>query len=170
MFRISAQHRIGGRGLVGWIAVAAVLVSACTAEPGASGSPSPPAVSVTPSSPGGSSVTEVKPTRTPAPTKTGRGDLCTQYRAMAKWSFDHQARPTPEAWAAELVRRLTVMRPLAAADKLAWLDALLRVYRLVARGAGAAAIGNEVAASNFPAAGTGLARYCKVDPALLQPR
>jgi hypothetical protein len=115
---------------------------------------------------------EPKPTPTPGPTPTptGRGDFCTHYRAMAKWSFDHQAPPTPEAWAAELVRRLTVMRPLAPADKLAWVSALLRVYRLVAEGAGAAAIGNEAATSNFPAAGRGLALYCKVDPALLQPR
>ncbi|TWD82073.1 hypothetical protein FB561_3199 [Kribbella amoyensis] len=111
-----------------------------------------------------------KPTPTPTPSKPGRGDFCTQYRAMAKWSSDHQAQPTPEAWAGELVRRLTAMRPLAPADKLVWVDALLRVYRLVATGAGAAAIGNEAAASNFPAAGTGLARFCKVDPALLQPR
>ncbi|TDC28115.1 hypothetical protein [Kribbella albertanoniae] len=79
-------------------------------------------------------------------------------------------KPSVEAWAAELVTRLTAMRPAAPADKLTWVDSLLKVYRLVASSAGAARIGNEAAASNFPAAGTGLARYCKVDPALLQPR
>lgn len=108
-----------------------------------------------------------KPKPTASPT---RSDFCTQYRAMAKWSYGHQGEPTTEAWAGELVRRLTVMRPAAPASKLAWVDVMLRVYRLVAASAGPAVIGNAVATSNFPAAGRGLALYCKVDPALLQPR
>jgi hypothetical protein len=37
MLRISAQHRIGGHGPEGWLVALAVLVSACTADPGASG-------------------------------------------------------------------------------------------------------------------------------------
>ena len=111
-----------------------------------------------------------KPSSRPSATSTGGGDFCTRYRAMAKWSHDHQGEPTTEAWAAELVARLTAMRPAAPADKRGWVDSLLRVYRLVAASAGPAAIGNEVVAANFPAAGQGLAAYCKVDPALLQVR
>ncbi len=112
------------------------------------------------------------PTPTPSPTPSQRrgGDFCVQYRAMAKWSYDHQAQPTPEAWAGGMVRRLTAMRPLAPAARLHQLDALLRVYRLVAAGAGGAAIGDEAARSDFPGAGRGLALYCKVDPRLLRPR
>jgi len=108
------------------------------------------------------------PTRTADPTKGG--DFCAQYRAMAKWSYDHQGEPTPEAWAGELVRRLTRMRPAAPADKRPWVDSLLRVYRLVAASAGGAKIGYAVTTSNFPAAGRGLARHCNVDPSLLQVR
>ena len=111
-----------------------------------------------------------KPSASPKVSSTGRGDFCAQYRAMAKWSHGHQGEPTTEAWAAELVRRLTAMRPAAPAGKRGWVDSLLRVYRLVASSAGPAAIGNEVATSGFPAAGQGLAAYCKVDPALLQVR
>ncbi|GAA3337357.1 hypothetical protein GCM10020358_13310 [Amorphoplanes nipponensis] len=111
-----------------------------------------------------------KPSSRPPTRSTGGGDFCTQYRAMAKWSHDHQGKPTTEAWAAELVSRLTAMRPAAPAGKRGWVDSLLRVYRLVAASAGPAVIGNEVATSGFPAAGEGLAAYCKVDPGLLQVR
>jgi hypothetical protein len=67
--------------------------------------------------------------------------------------------------ATELTRRLEAMRPAAPAAKRSDVDALLKVYGLVAAGENLGVVGGTAASVDFPGAARRLGVYCKVDPA-----
>jgi hypothetical protein len=103
----------------------------------------------------------------PTPQPGNGGDFCKQYVAMAQWAHDHRPPPT-QPWAAGIVQRLTAARPAAPASYVGDVDTMIAIYQLVADGASAPVLANEMQKRDFPGAGTRLATYCKVDPKLLQ--
>jgi hypothetical protein len=113
-------------------------------------------------------VTHHGPTKpSPEPAQPGSGDdFCRQYVAAAQWSHDHQP-PPPEPRAAELVKRFTAMRPSAPAAYADDLDTMIAIYSMIVAGANFGVVAAEMMDRDFPGAGTRLAKYCRVDPALL---
>jgi hypothetical protein len=103
----------------------------------------------------------------PTPTPGNGGDFCKQYVAMAQWAHDHRPPPTVP-WATGIVQRLTAARPSAPASLAGDVDTMIAIYQLLADGASAPVLANEMQKRDFPGAGTRLATYCKVDPKLLQ--
>ena len=173
-----SRRSSGRRAAAGWVAAAALLASGCASASSASsaasaaGGSGPAATSAAPSSvpaPSPSAApsaaaSSAAPSPAPSGSGTAAGDFCEQYKAAAAWAAGHQGVGL-KPLATELTRRLEAMRPAAPAAKRSDVDALLKVYGLVAAGENLGVVGGTAASVDFPGAARRLGVYCKVDPA-----
>ncbi|WP_154674323.1 hypothetical protein [Nakamurella lactea] len=99
---------------------------------------------------------------------TPKADFCAGYRATAAWSKANPANPAP-AWAAEIVRQLKVLQPIAPANLARATQVMTDVYAGVAAGANGGQLGELMERTGFPAAAELLGTTCHVPFAAFGP-